>query len=204
MSATTPATPQPLRLQLGVIKAAILIMGLGLGLAAQPSQAADPENGSTGKRWEMRKEGRGGHDGTERLEELHKQLTLNESQESLWKSAQSATEELRKDFQVERRSRHEKMQKVLESKTPDLRALAKDMDQEQEARQQKHKSVREAWLKFYDALGSEQKQKASHFLLAQLGMMGMPNGEGGPGAGHHSRQRPDGDQSGRPDVPARQ
>lgn len=198
---TTSPSNQPLRLQLGVIKAAILIMGLGLGLAAQPSQAADPENGSTGKRWEMRKEGRGNQDGPQRLEELHKQLTLNESQESLWKTAQSATEELRKDFQVERQSRHEKIQKVLESKTPDLRTLASDMDKEQEARQQKQKTVREAWLKFYDALGSEQKQKASHFLLGQMGMMGMPHGEGGPGPGAHFRQRPDGGQTGRPNVP---
>ena len=185
----------PLRLQLGVIKAAVLIMGLGLGLATQPLQAA--ERSSPGEqqrvlRGEGRKDEAREQGGPRQLEQLHQQLGLNETQESLWQNAKDGTEKLRRDSQAERQARHDKMKQVLDSKSPDLRALSKDMDKEQEARQEKHKTVREAWLKFYDALNAEQKQKASHFLLGQIGMMGMhPMGHGaGEGQDDARPQRP--------------
>lgn len=183
------------RLQLGVIKATALLVGLGIGLSAQaapdsPSNRSEPgyeksapkdfhgKNRSEGKDQRCSPE--------ERLDALHKQLSLTATQEALWNNAKAGTDKLRDEMANSHRSRQEAMKKQLESKTPDLRAITADMDRDQEARQQKLKAAREEWLKFYDALDGDQKQKASQFLLGQIGMMpGMaPRGRGhGPAEG---------------------
>lgn len=171
----TPATG-PLRLQLGVIKAAVMMMGLSLGLATQVGYAEESSDGPARTRMESRA---GEHcpnlrDGRNRLEGLHKELALNGEQESLWQTARDASDKLRKEH-GQRQSVQESLRKSLDAKTaPDLRALTAEMDKLREARDKEHKAVREAWLKFYDTLNEEQKQKASHFLLDQVAMMGQP------------------------------
>lgn len=187
-------TTNPLRVQFGVIKAAALLMGLSLCVgvrAAPPEGAPRAEQGMSACDHQMMY---GGH----RFDELHKQLGLNDAQEALWKQARDTSDKLHQDMRQSMQARHDKMRQTLQGKNPDLRALTDQMDKDREADQQKHKQVQEAWLKFYDALNPEQKQKASQFLLSMMDRMGEGH-RGRPMMG--GMQRKPGD--GRPDVPPR-
>lgn len=177
------------RLQLGVIKATALLVGLGIGLAAQAApeeREARPDAGyEKSVPRDCQKSDRSqrdcppprARDPRQQLESLHQQLKLNASQEALWKSAKAGTDKLREDMRDEQVARHDKLKKLLESKNPDLRTIVAEMDKDQDARLQKQKSAREGWLQFYDALSGEQKQQASEFLLGQVGVA-PPRGMG--------------------------
>lgn len=185
MTASLSAAPSSApRIQLGVIKATALLLGLSLCLGARAATPDTPRNDAPA----YGQSGRQMHDG-QRVEELHKQLNLDPSQEALWKQARETSDRLRQDMRETMRARHDKLRQALETKTPDLRALADQMDQDRQADEQKHKQAREAWLKLYDALNPEQKQKASRFLLGMANMMerhGMDRGSmgmHGPGEG---------------------
>ncbi|HEY3433719.1 MAG TPA: Spy/CpxP family protein refolding chaperone [Rhodocyclaceae bacterium] len=176
------------RLQLGVIKATALLVGLGIGLSAQaaPDESTSRSAPSVEKSAPQHYHGntRGHGMDTEcgpqdRLEKLHKQLSLDSKQEVLWNNAKTHTDQLRDEFMKDRDQRRENMKKPLEGKAPDLRAIAADQDKQQEVRQQKLKAAREEWLKLYDVLNSEQKQQASEFLLGQIGMFPPPGPRGG-------------------------
>lgn len=179
-TAHTPSTAMS-RFQLGVIKATALLFGLGLGLAAQAAGPRGEAGVDAATHRDCRSDdganrtwsGPGAKDSQHRLENLHQQLSLSPAQDDLWKKATSGTDKLREEMQAEQRSRRDKVKALLDSKNPDLRALTSEMDRDRDARQQKHKAAREEWLKLYDALSSEQKQKASQFLLGQMGMMPM-------------------------------
>ncbi|GAB2181861.1 hypothetical protein DLREEDagrD3_20840 [Denitratisoma sp. agr-D3] len=195
MTSTTlpaPATSGTMRrFQLGVIKATALLVGLGIGLAAQAAPEEKEARPTTGYEKPMPRDcgpdgqakrdcfHRPSRDPQRQLETLHQQLALNADQEALWKSAKAGTDKLREEQRDEWRTRRDKLQKLLEGKNPDLRTIVAEMDKDQEARQQKHKAAREGWLKFYDALNPEQKQKASQFLLGQVGMAGHGMGPAG-------------------------
>jgi len=188
------------RLQLGVIKATALLVGLGIGLSAQaaPDERSSRSEPGVEKSAPRHFHGQGrGMDQEcgpqDRLEKLHKQLNLDAKQEALWAKAKASTDKLRDDMMKEREQRRDSMKKQPEGKAPDLRALAADQDKLQEARQQKFKAVREEWLKLYDTLSGDQKQQASEFLIGQIGMLPPhrggddrphqgPNGAAGPGS----------------------
>ena len=191
----TPASSA--RLQLGVVKAALITMGISLGLTVQA--APQPEQPRSGENKELRRDGPDDRHGTRRLDTLHSQLNLDASQESLWKAAQELSEASRQEMQGNHHEQRDKLRKVLDSQSPDLRALAADMDKARDARQQKQKTVREAWLRFYDTLNPEQKQKASRFLLAQVAMADMSPGGRGAHGPHGARDA--GERRGPPDLP---
>ena len=195
------APTSPARLQLGVVKAALITMGISLGLTVQAAPQTDPPR--SGETKELRRNGPDDRHGARRLDMLHGQLNLDANQESLWKTAKELSESSRQEMRDNHHEQREKLRKVLDSQSPDLRALAADMDKERDARQQKQKTVREAWLRFYDALNAEQKQQASRFLLAQVTMADMmPGGRGGngPGSGPHGPRRTD-ERRGPSDMP---
>lgn len=182
---TPTTTASPLRPQLGVIKAAVLLMGLSLGLASPAANAADSADNAGKQRVESRHSDF--RDGRNRLEALHKDLALTGDQEALWQSARDASEKLRQDPNL-RPAFPEALKKARDTKTPpDLRALAAEADKLHDAREKAHKPVREAWLKFYDALNPDQKQKASHFLLAELRLFPHPGPFGRDFRPEHSR-----------------
>jgi Spy/CpxP family protein refolding chaperone len=151
-------------------KLAALLLALGFGIAAHaapPTPDAPPQD-------------HGGafaaHEG-KRLDELHQQLALDKNQEAQWQSARQTTERLHREMMEAHRAAHDNLKAALDAPNPDLRALTAQMDKMRDEQMQKHKQAREAWLKFYDSLNSAQKDKARHFLLAQISMMG----EFGPG-----------------------
>jgi hypothetical protein len=178
-STATPASTSSInRLQLGVIKATALLVGLGIGLSAQAAPDDRSPRGEPGveKSASRHFHGHGkGMDqecgGQDHLEKLHKQLNLDTKQEALWVQAKASTDKLRDDMKKEWEQRRDSMKKQPEGKAPDLRALAADQDKQQDARQQKFKAVREEWLKLYDTLNGDQKQQASEFLIGQIGML---------------------------------
>lgn len=187
-------TTNPMRIQLGVLKAAALLMSLSFCVgvrAAAPEGASRPDQSMGAYDHHMMPGGR-------KFEELHKQLALTDAQEALWKQARETSEKLHQEMRQSMQARHEKMRQTLQGKNPDLRALADQMDKDREADQQKHKQVQEAWLKFYDALNPEQKQKASQFLLGMMNRMGEGH-QGRPMGGGMSRNPGDD----HPDMPPR-
>lgn len=194
------STNNPLRVQLGVIKAAALLMGLSLCIGVR---AAPPEAGSRAGQAPGYSDhcGHGAMPAGARMEELHKQLALTDSQEALWKQARDTSDKLHQDMRQSMQARHDKLRQALEGKSPDLRAVAEQMDKDREADQQKHKQVQEAWLKLYDALNPEQKQKASRFLLGMMNKMGEGRGHR---MGHDMPAARGGERGGdRPDMPPR-
>ncbi|HEX5392166.1 MAG TPA: Spy/CpxP family protein refolding chaperone [Rhodocyclaceae bacterium] len=188
MTTPLPAfVSNPLRVQLGVVKAAALLMGLSLCMgvrAAPPATGARPDQAPSYSDYC----GGGVMRGGARMEELHKQLALTDAQETLWKKARDTSDKLHQDMRQSMQARHDKLRQSLEGKSPDLRALADQMDKDRDADQQRHKQVQEAWLNFYDALNPEQKQKASRFLLGMINRMG--DGHGRPMGGHMGRGMP--------------
>lgn len=156
-------------MQLASLKVAAWLLSLALSFsAAAASEAAkDP----------VRNDRPDAAGPAHRMDGLREELKLEPAQEALFKSAFDGTEKLRQEMRDTMREKHAQMKARLEAKDPDLHALVNDMDKEKAEHDAKRKVVRDAWLKFYDALKPEQKQIASKFLLAQIGMMG----EGGPG-----------------------
>lgn len=166
------------RFQLATLKAAAWLLSIGLSFAAtaaprEPMEGC-PEMPVAGAMHRPR------------IAELHQGLALDDKQEVLWKSALDTTQQLYKELLDTRRASQEKLKAALDSPSPDLHAIAEQVDRDREAQQEKRKKAREAWLKFYDELKPEQKQKASHFLLDQIGMHGgeghFPGMHDGPAA----------------------
>jgi len=166
------------RFQLATLKAAAWLLSIGLSFAANAAPR-EPMEG-------CREMSVAGAMHRPHIPELHQALALDANQEALWKSALDTTQQLYKELLDTRRAGHDKLKAALESPTPDLRAIAEQANRDREAQQDKRKRAREAWLKFYDELKPEQKQKASHFLLDQIAMMAEdghhPGMHGGPGA----------------------
>ncbi len=173
------------RLQLATIKAAVWLLSVTLGVAAQaaPRQTRDSEE-------ECRPSM------TRQLDGLYKDLGLDAAQDAQWQQALKTTESLHQEMVDARHGKAEDAREALGGPAPDLRALTARMDKARDEQIAKRKVAREAWLKFYDGLKPEQKEKASHFLLHQIAMLGdFAPGMMRPrhGDGHH----PDGPPPGR-------
>lgn len=149
------------RIQLATLKAAVWLLSVSLGIAAQAAPLG-PRESERDNRPSI----------TGKLEKLHGDLALDAIQESQWQSAVQTTEALRAQMMDARHQAGEEMKQSLEAPAPDLRALASRMDSRREQQADRRKQAREAWLKFYDGLKPEQKEKASRFLLHQIAMLG--------------------------------
>jgi Spy/CpxP family protein refolding chaperone len=180
------------RFQLATLKAAAWLLSIGLSFAA----SAAPREPGEG----CRDMPAAGAMHQPRIAELRKDLALDAKQEAQWTAALDTTQKLYKELIDSRRASHDKMKSTLDAQAPDLRALAEQADRDRETEQAKRKQAREAWLKFYDDLKPEQKQKASRFLLDQIGMLGdgHPHAlHGGPGPMRGDGPPPDAPRSGR-------
>ena len=185
-------------MQLASLKVAAWLLSLTLSFSA--AAACDPPPGP--EREGRPESSRVAHG----MDNLRQQLKLDSAQEALFKGAFDATEKLRQDFRDAMLEKRDQLKSKPDAKTLDLRALAKEMDKEKADQDAKRKVVREAWLKFYDALKPEQKEQASKFLLMQIGMMGegpgMRGGHGGPGGeGHGPSDRGGFERGDRPQPP---
>lgn len=157
----SPARTIHPRIQLATLKAAAWLLSITLGLTAQAATNR-PEAIECEHRPPI----------GQSLGRLHKDLALDATQDAQWKSAIAATETLRHEMRDAHRSTHEQLKAELKAPAPDLRAVAARLDKQREEQLKKRQQARETWLAFYDGLKPEQKEKASHFLLHQITLLG--------------------------------
>ncbi|MQY51885.1 periplasmic heavy metal sensor [Rhodocyclus tenuis] len=143
-------------------------IGLGLG-AASTSFALPPDGGCDGRARGDWSAEHGGHGSPLReLGRLHDELKLDAKQEALWKDAEQATRDARKDSRERLREEHEKTLAALDQPNADLRAIFKAHDETHADIAKRHEASRERWFAFYDSLNPNQREKARLFLRKMI------------------------------------
>lgn len=137
-------------------------VGLAAGAYAMPP-AGDMHHGPAGKMHERHMVR-----GLKEMSRLHDELKLDAKQEALWKDAEAAGKESRSAMRERFNTHREEIQKLLSQPGADLRAVARRMSELKAEGQKLHEADLERWLTVYDALNSEQKEKARLFFKAKL------------------------------------
>lgn len=158
----------------------VTAVALSLGLAAS-AFAVSPRGGEQcghgqgmyGQRMEHR---------MKEMSRLHDELKLDARQEALWKEAEQAGKDNRTSMRERFSKQREDNLALLKQPGADLRAVLKRMDELKAEGQKQHEASREQWLKVYDSLNAEQKEKARLFFLSKMERMER-GGPRGPGRG---------------------
>lgn len=99
------------------------------------------------------------------LARLRADLKLDAQQQALWQEAEQASRNNMRDARQQMRQQHEEALAAMRQPGADLRAIARRLDEARDAGRQQRLANRELWLKVYDSLNPEQKEKARVFVV---------------------------------------
>lgn len=142
------------------VLASAIILSLG---AASPAWSYNTDAAGPPHRMERRMEHH-----LRDLARLHAELKLDAQQETLWQEAEQASRNSMREVRAQMRQQREKALTAMRQPGADLRAIVRSLDEARDAGRQQRLADRERWLKVYDSLNPEQKEKARIFVLHKL------------------------------------
>ena len=98
------------------------------------------------------------------MQRLHDELKLDAQQEALWQDAVKFAKEGFEGKREQFGKHRQEIDALLSQPGADLREVAKRMDAFRADGQKQRDAVRERWLKVYDTLDAEQKEKVRLFF----------------------------------------
>ncbi|MCP5419946.1 MAG: periplasmic heavy metal sensor [Gammaproteobacteria bacterium] len=102
------------------------------------------------------------------ISQLHDELGLSASQDTLWQNAQTQTRQQIRQMIDRHQQLRQALQSALEHPDLDLRALALQADQMQTQNTATRKQIRDTWLVVYDGLDNGQRERVRLFLGDRL------------------------------------
>lgn len=155
------------------------VLGMTLFAAAGATFAAD-QQAAPAPRGANHKPHNGGSMFGYINETMHKELKLSADQEKTWQELMQKTRDYstktHQDHWADMQAVHDEFKK----ENPDLNALSKKHDDLQDAHIKAYRDVRDQWLRFYNNLSVEQKQKVNAHMKKFFDRMEQ-RGRGGKG-----------------------
>lgn len=113
-------------------------------------------------------------------EAVHKDLKLSAEQEKTWQELSQKTRDYSSKTHQDHWTDMQAVRDEFKKENPDLNALSKKHDELQDSHVKAYRDMRDQWLRFYNNLSTEQKQKVNAHMKKYFERMDQ-RGRGGKG-----------------------